>query len=788
MGQQLTTNQKQQMKKLIKEYQDCFAFSMKELGKCNIMEFTIPLTDETPIFRKRHRLSQHEWELVDARCKELHEAGLIRPSSSPFAAPTVMPAKKDSSGLWSEKRMCGDYRALNQVTQQDRYPVPTPEEIFDTLGKSRYFSILDLRQGFNQIIVAEKDRRKTTFHGSDKLWEWLYMPFGTVNAAIFFQKVMNIVKEGASHIKCYIDDVMVHSPSFVKHLDDVEDLFKRLRKANLKCHPKKCEFGVTTIVYLGHRVIPNGLMLEEAKVLSISSMKAPTDVNKLRIFLGLCNYYRTHVEQFSTIANPLNQFLKKDTPWCWIEERQAAFDKLKQVLMTHPVLRRPNFSIPFILHTNWSAIGLSAILGQQDQGEPEYVVVYASCSNNKAESNYSSYEGELLAVEYNFEVIHRPGVTHQNADAMSRSPLGTSDDHTVARQDFDSMVEPTATSCLALSADVQVDEATSVDIWKDNATLHYIQRGEFPPNVTLMERDRIQHRARIYSWKNNHLVRLFPSGDHMVPPVLERPALIQKIHSELGYFGIKRTHNLLAPHFSWRGMYTQVRDVLARCVVCDRVKSSFSDRQMQLRPLPIQGLFYRWPCDLAGELPITPRGNIFVMIMIEHFSKWIELVPLRNKTYHSTSQAFLQRVLRQFGACAECLTDQGTEFRGEFQDLLDHALIDHRRTSRDHPQADGLAERMVQTCKKGLRKTCLTKNKSDWDLQLPYIAMGYRMSKHASLSTFSPYFLLFRRHPVPPSAIAPQMDLVVDLDNEDVWAQVVSDRATLFKRVMPMAM
>jgi hypothetical protein len=146
------------------------------------------------------------------------------------------------------------------------------------------------------------------------------------------------------------------------------------------------------------------------------------------------------------------------------------------------------------------------------------------------------------------------------------------------------------------------------------------------------------------------------------------------------------------------------------------------------------------------------------MIMIEHFSKWVELVVLPDKSSHSTSQAFLQQLLNRFGACVECLTDQGSEFRGEFQDLLDQALIDHRRTSRDHTQADGLAKRMVQMCKKGLQKICLTRNKEDWDLALPYIAMGYMMSKHTSLFHFSPYFLLFGKHPIPSSSITAQMD------------------------------
>jgi hypothetical protein len=126
------------------------------------------------------------------------------------------------------------------------------------------------------------------------------------------------------------------------------------------------------------------------------------------------------------------------------------------------------------------------------------------------------------------------------------------------------------------------------------------------------------------------------------------------------------------------------------------------------------------------------------MIMIKHFSKWVELVALPNKSSHSTSQTFLQQVLSRFGACAKCLTDQGSKFRREFQDLLDHVLIYNRRISRDHLQVDGLAKTMVQTCKKGLQKICFTRNKEDWDLALPYIAMGYRMSKHAFLSHFFP--------------------------------------------------
>jgi len=211
MGNQLTKKGKNHVTDLLIKYENVFAFSMKDLGRCKTMQFSIDLTDETPIYRRRHRLSKHEWELVDERCKELHEAGLIQPSSYDFTTTIVMPAKKYLAGLWTEKRMCRHCRPLNLVTLQDKYPMPILEELFDSIGDSNTFTIVDLRQGFNQIVLTAKDRKKTTFHGSNKLWECLVMPFGLKNAPVFFPRVMDQVLKGVDFLKCYIDDILVHS-------------------------------------------------------------------------------------------------------------------------------------------------------------------------------------------------------------------------------------------------------------------------------------------------------------------------------------------------------------------------------------------------------------------------------------------------------------------------------------------------------------------------------------------------------------------------------------------------
>lgn len=227
-----------------------------------------------------------------------------------------------------------------------------------------------------------------------------------------------------------------------------------------------------------------------------------------------------------------------------------------------------------------------------------------------------------------------------------------------------------------------------------------------------------------------------------MPKPLERERLTQQVHEELGHFGIKRTHSLFQTQYWWVGMQGQVQQTVARCQVCDRVRASFNAPTPILQPLPIMDLGYCWGVDFAGLLPITKRHNKYVLVMIEHFSKWVELVALPDKSSEGAAYALLDRILSRFGAPAEVLTDQGWEFQGEFQALCEHAFIDHRTTSRDHPEADGLAERMMQTVKRGLQKYGVQKgHHQDWDAQLRWLAMGYCFSKQASLATFLPYFL-----------------------------------------------
>jgi hypothetical protein len=262
--------------------------------------------------------------------------------------------------------------------------------------------------------------------------------------------------------------------------------------------------------------------------------------------------------------------------------------------------------------------------------------------------------------------------------------------------------------------------------------------------------------------------------------------LIRAIHIEVGNFEVHKTFSLLEPTYFWSGMFAQVRKEVSSCTVCDRVKANFEVKDPTLKPLPIIGMFYGWDVDLCKMSFKSVSSNRYVVLMIEHFSKWIELVSIPEKTSHHTAAA-LRGVLCRYGAPAEVLTDQGNEFQGEFAELLTKLLIDHRLTSRDHPQSDGLAERMVQKIKDALRKYVLKSDRLHWDVQLCWIAMGYRMSRQNSLAVYSPYFLLFGRWPIIETAIRKVYSKVANLDDPKTWARVVEERARVFEKEVPIA-
>jgi transposase InsO family protein len=331
------------------------------------------------------------------------------------------------------------------------------------------------------------------------------------------------------------------------------------------------------------------------------------------------------------------------------------------------------------------------------------------------------------------------------------------------------------------------------DIWTDKEALHMLQHGEHLPGALHDERSRVRKRLRYYLWQEGTLrFRLPTGGTRIVPPPADRARLIKEAHARTGHFGHRRTHAQLLTSFWWYGMARDVRAVLRCCDISARARSSFNQQTPQMQALEVMGLFYSFGLDLLGPLPPTPDGHRWVLVIIERLSKMVELVPLPDKTSRSTARALLQYVLGRYGAPAEVLTDRGSEWSGEFEELLLQSLVDHRLTSPSHPQANGLTERAVQTVKRALRRMTEERGSAiDWAAELPWIALGYNCTPQQA-TRLSPYQVLYARAPTVPPAVRERLQEPLDFDcttdqARDALAGQLLERAALAKRYSIMA-
>ena len=403
----LTPPQRQELLNFLEDHHAAFALEEYERGETELVEMTIDTGDAEPRKCAPRRMPFVVREEVARQLDHMQSAGVIRPSSSPWASPVVMVRKKDGT-----HRFCIDYRQLNAVTKADTYPLPRIDDLLDQLGQCRFFSTLDLASGYWQIRVSPASREKTAFVTPQGLYEFLVMPFGLTNAPAVFQRLMQRLlmglnpEAGPDFVTVYIDDILVFSPTLEEHLINLQAVIRRIEEAGLKLKPSKCRFVCKEVEYLGHLVTPEGLRTNERLIEAIKQFPRPTDVSGVRRFLGLSSYYRRFIRNFSRIAEPLRELTRKDTPFLWTQSCEEAMCQLKEKLTTAPVLAYPSFDKPFTVETDASISGIGAVLSQVQEDAKLHPVAYASRSLSSAERNYSVTELETLAVVWALTRFH----------------------------------------------------------------------------------------------------------------------------------------------------------------------------------------------------------------------------------------------------------------------------------------------------------------------------------------------------------------------------------------------
>ncbi|WVZ63250.1 hypothetical protein U9M48_012895, partial [Paspalum notatum var. saurae] len=363
--------------RVVCDYPDVFPDELPGMPPDREIEFVIELLPGTaPIAKRPYRMAPIEQDEVKKNIDELLAKGYIRPSSSPWAFPVLLVEKKDTN----EKRMCVDYRALNEVTIKNKYPLPRIDDLFDQLQGACAFSKIDLRSGYHQLKIRPSDIPKTAFTTKYGLYEYLVMSFGLTNAPAYFMHLMNRVFMDYldKFIVVFIDDILIYSKSEEEH---------------------ECEFWIDEVPFLGHIISKGGIAVDPRKISAITNWEVPQTPKEVRGFLGLAGYYRRFIENFSKTAKPMTSLLEKDAAFKWTADRQAAFDELKRRLTTAPVLTLPDQQKKFTVYCDASRDGLGCVLMQEGK-----VLAYGSRQLRKHEVNYPTHDLELAAVVYALKI------------------------------------------------------------------------------------------------------------------------------------------------------------------------------------------------------------------------------------------------------------------------------------------------------------------------------------------------------------------------------------------------
>jgi hypothetical protein len=790
------------VKQLLDRYQDVFPDELpKQLPPERAFNHSIDTGDTAPVNLSAYSLSQEKLTELRRQVTELADKGLIQVSSSPWGFPVIF--VKKPGGEW---RMCIDYRALNEITKKNGYPLPRIQELIDLVGRAKYLTKIDLASGYWQVRVAQDSIPKTAFNTIWGKFEWKAMPFGLCNAPATFQTMMNETLRGllGECVLVYLDDILVFSDNLDKHLEDLEQVLQRLRSQKLYAKPKKCIFATKELEFCGH-IIGNGKVeAVPAKLDVIKTWPRPKDVHGLRQFLGLCTYYRRFVKGFANIAAPLHEMLKesdadlrqkKFRPITWTEQSEHAFRKLKSLLVDAPVLMQPRREEPYIIETDASEWAIGYVLSQLGEDGKPHPVAYDGRKLTGAELNYPVHEKELLAIkealrtwhnyiengtktlvltdhqglqylqstrqyskrlarwveefqDHSLDVRYRKGEEAVVPDAISRRPDFVKDTPANVAE---------VVGRLSLMTSVGgFDEAE----WHA-ATVQYLLAGTLPKNGKL--RAQVERHAgklttehlplptRATQEENTRL--LYKHGDGTVAPYLEPPFredFLRQMHEGYGHLSFPGLRGVIRNRAWWPALRQDIEEIVRTCPNCQvsRSKNASLERE-SAQYLASTGIrpFQRWGLDLIGLLPTTPNGNRWIVTAIDYATGWPLARALVDATEENIADFLHEDLFTNYGAPQELLTDNGTNLLAKSVEFyLVKLKTRHRTTTPYHPRTNGKVENLNGLLGAMLTKYCMGLPTRVWDLYLHQALAAARFREH-TVTKRSPFYLVYGVHP-----------------------------------------
>lgn len=760
----LTTRQQNTAETIIRSFE--VIDSEHRLGRTNKIELTIETGDAKPFKKRPYLLSPYMHKILNDELDDMLKLGVIEPSSSPWSSPVLLVKKKTG-----EYRFCFDGRPLNEVTKHDSYPLPRIDRILNMLRDAKFISSIDLRKSFWQIPLHPSSREKTAFSVIGRgLFQFVTMPFGLCNAAQTQQRLIDSIfgPQYEPNIFCYLDDIIVCSATFEEHIKLLSVVRDKLKEANLTINTKKCEFFKTSLKFLGYVVGGNSLRTDPDKISAMINYPRPTTTTEVKRFIGLCSWYRRFIKDFSTLVSPINDLLKgkkkKRESISWSSEAESSFIKIKEALVSSPVLSQPDFSQPFTIQCDASNTGLGGVLTQVLDGE-EKVIAYASRSLSRAERNYSVTERECLAVIFSiekfrpyvegtkftvitdhysllwlsnlknptgrlarwslrlrqnsFDLVHRKGADHVVPDALSRM--------------FEESVPPEIST---LGVDID-----RIDPWYANL--------------------REQVRAspdRYPQWKleSEMLYKFVPCYLPVKTNILEWKILVPKPQtydiirschdpSTSAHLGFYKTLSRIRELYYWPKMRHQVLRYVRSCKVCGAQKATnaarigFMGKEKEAK-FPWQII----AVDLVGPLPRSKKGFTWLLVVGDWFSKYTLVHPLRTATAKNISNFIENNVFLVYGVPQYVICDNAPNLSGRvLRDLCSQYRVQKILFNAVYSPQCNFVERSNRTVSTAIR--CYIDEHQNWDAELPKIQFAINTSRH-EITKVTPSFLNFGRH------------------------------------------
>lgn len=760
--QGLNRDRRIQLHAMLNEFTDVL---VDRVGKTNAVQCKLEVSSK-PIAQKAYKESPAKHKIIKKHVKEMLDLGVIRPSESEWASPVAL--QKENG----EYRFCLDYRTLNRNTKSDPFPIPRFEAVIQRLSAAQFISKIDLKKGYWQIEMHPESIPYTAFICEDGKFEFTRMPFGLKTAPSVFQRFVNTLlgRAKGNFADGYLDDILVYSSTWEEHLDHLRFVLTQLQHANLTANIKKCSFAQPVVEYLGYLITSDGVRINPEKISPIMDYPVPRTTKDVKRFLGLCGWYRQYVPHFATLIEPLNDCLRKGKKFIWDYEQQQAFNTIKQLIADATALSLPDFEKKFILRTDSSDVGLGAVLAQIDKNDVEQPIAFASRTLSKAERSYHATEKECLGIVWalkkftpyldgqEFElqtdnraltwldrmkdvnskfmrwalciqdfqptIIHIPGRLNTVADALSRAPVGPAEEE----EEKEVMYPPKLMFMSHLTSTID-REAVKREQSSDEETMALLRN---LPTGFIIE-DGILFKL------GRKAQKLF-----FIPKVL-RGEILHYFHDapQAGHLGFRKTIMRIMRRFFWYGIHEDVFDYIKGCEECQRTKNPTTKPHGELNPVKTNGPWDVLAMDLMGPLPTTSKQNTQLLVVVDHFSKWIEIFPMRKATASKIAEIVEKEIFCRYGAPKSILSDNGSNFKSRImQNLCNSWGINHKFISPYHPQAN-ITERINRNIR-AILATYIGQKHNKWDEFLPAVALALRTAV-SDTTGYSPSLLTFGR-------------------------------------------